>query len=158
MQKKYAILSVGSIKVNIILDDSFIYGIYWKKQQGFDQSLSLKQKSLLGLLRKQLEKYLQGNLEVFNVPFKLEGTEFQLKVWNELIKIPYGKTLSYKELALKLKNPNASRAVGTANSKNPISIIVPCHRVIRANGEYGGYAGGELTKASLLNLELEKLS
>ena len=86
----------------------------------------------------------------------LEGTPFQLRVWAELKKIPYGKTISYQDLARRLRSPSAARAVGGANSKNPVSIIVPCHRVIRADGSIGGYAGGVATKRKILNLELGK--
>lgn len=80
------------------------------------------------------------------------GTEFQ-KVWAELLKIPYGKTISYKELALRIKNPKAVRAVGTANGKNPICLLIPCHRVIAYDGKLGGYSAGIKIKESLLSLE-----
>ena len=101
----------------------------------------------------QLEEYFEGKRREFDVPCKPEGTEFQQKVWNFLQKIPYGETRTYKEIAVLLGNPNASRAVGSANNKNPIPIIIPCHRVIGSKGALVGYAGGLDIKTFLLNLE-----
>ncbi len=86
-------------------------------------------------------------------PLAAEGTEFQKKVWNELAKIPFGKTFSYGEIAGKIRNQKAVRAVGTANGRNPLAIIVPCHRVIAADGGLGGFAGGLEIKRKLLELE-----
>lgn len=108
--------------------------------------------------KEQLSAYFKGDLKSFDLQIDFEiGTEFQKKVWNTLLKIPYGKTLSYKELALMIDNPKAIRAVGGANNKNPIAIIVPCHRVIGANGKLVGYASGVEKKQFLLNLEKENL-
>ena len=101
----------------------------------------------------QLEEYFEGKRREFDVSCKPEGTEFQQKVWNCLQKIPYGETRTYKEIAVLLANPNASRAVGSANNKNPIPIIIPCHRVIGSKGALVGYAGGLDIKTFLLNLE-----
>ena len=102
----------------------------------------------------QFSKYFDGNLKSFDFPLDLSlGTPFQQKVWKKLITIPYGKTRSYKWLASSIKNPQASRAVGNANGKNPLSIIIPCHRVVRENGELGGYTGGINIKRYLLDLE-----
>lgn len=158
MHKNQAILKLKSLRLHIILDDMLIYGILWKKQDLPSSKLTKKQEKILKKLKDELELYLKGELKVFSSAFKLEGTDFQLRVWSELQKIPYAKTISYKELAIRLGDKNASRAVGTANSKNPISILVPCHRVIRTNGEYGGYAGGESLKESLIKLELKYLT
>ena len=102
---------------------------------------------------KQINQYFAGNRQIFNVPLKPNGTDFQLSVWNVLKKIPYGKTISYQELAYRVGNKNASRAVGNANGKNPIPIIIPCHRVIRKNGKLGGFGGGINIKKKLLELE-----
>ncbi len=104
-------------------------------------------------LKRQLDEYFQGKRKKFNIPYKLEGTAFQKKVWAELCKIPYGTTKSYKEIALAIGNAKASRAIGNANNKNPLGIIIPCHRVIGANGTLVGYAGGVDAKEYLLNLE-----
>lgn len=102
---------------------------------------------------KQLTEYFRGKRKSFNVPFDVLGTPFQKKVWNALSTIPYGKTASYKDIAEKIRNKKAFRAVGTANGKNPLCIIVPCHRVIAADGTLGGYSGGLSIKKKLLALE-----
>lgn len=101
----------------------------------------------------QLDAYFAGKLQYFNVLFKLDGTAFQKQVWDALSEIPYGQTWSYAQLASFIGKPKAVRAVGSANGRNPISIIVPCHRVIGANGTLTGYGGGLSAKAWLLNLE-----
>lgn len=101
----------------------------------------------------QLEAYFNGELTRFDLELNVSGTDFQKKVWQELVKIPYGETISYSELAKRIGNPNASRAVGMANGKNPISIIVPCHRVIGKNGSLTGFGGGLEAKKNLLELE-----
>ncbi len=105
----------------------------------------------------QFEEYFRGERKKFDVEISFNyGSEFQKKVWNELLKIPYGETVSYKNIAERINNPNAVRAVGSANSFNPISIIVPCHRVIKTNGELGGYSAGVEIKKKLLDLESRK--
>lgn len=101
----------------------------------------------------ELEAYFAGTLQTFTVPIKLTGTEFRKKVWAALMTIPYGQTISYKELAQRIGQPSAVRAVGGANHHNPVSIIVPCHRVIGANGSLTGYGGGLSNKDFLLELE-----
>lgn len=102
---------------------------------------------------KQLEEYFAGKRKVFAFPYGLEGTEFQKKVWAELEKIPYGETRSYGQIAKAIGNPKASRAVGMANNRNPIIIVVPCHRVIGSTGKLVGYGGGLEMKETLLKLE-----
>lgn len=101
----------------------------------------------------ELKEYFAGNLKNFKVPVVYPGTDFQIKVWNELRRIPYGKTLSYIELAEKVGVKNASRAVGTANGMNRIAVILPCHRVVNKNGKLGGYGGGVWRKQWMLDLE-----
>ncbi len=102
----------------------------------------------------QLEAYFSGSLTEFDIPIRLEGgTEFQQTVWEHLVDIPYGTTISYGELARRVGNPNASRAVGLANGRNPIALIVPCHRVIGSNGQLTGYGGGLDRKTWLLEHE-----
>ena len=105
----------------------------------------------------QLEEYFQGERKSFDVPLSLKGTDFQLMVWRELMKIPYGHTVCYSELAEKIRNPKAQRAVGMANNRNPVPIIVPCHRVVGKNGSLTGYAGGIEVKAKLLELEKDNI-
>lgn len=100
----------------------------------------------------QLEEYFTGERTAFDVAMELDGTPFQREVWTELARIPYGETVSYGELARRVGRPNGSRAVGQANGRNPIAIIVPCHRVVASNG-IGGYGGGLQIKRALLALE-----
>jgi methylated-DNA-[protein]-cysteine S-methyltransferase len=103
--------------------------------------------------RKQLDQYFSGRRKVFDLPLAPSGTPFQMRVWVELLKIPFGETTSYGAIADALNNPNAVRAVGGAVGRNPISIIVPCHRVIGASGKLTGFAGGLPRKERLLGLE-----
>lgn len=117
------------------------------------QKALLQTTELLSMATIQLDEYFQGKRTVFSLPFKLTGTPFQLAVWKELQNIPYGKTTSYKEIAQKINKPKACRAVGMANNKNPLPIIIPCHRVIGSNGKLIGYAGGLKLKNYLLELE-----
>jgi len=102
---------------------------------------------------RQLQEYFVGALREFEIPLRMEGTEFQKKVWKNLQKIPYGETISYGELAKRIGDPKAVRAVGAANGQNPLPIIVPCHRVIGSNGSLTGFGGGLENKRRLLDLE-----
>lgn len=104
---------------------------------------------------KQVQKYFSGKLKEFTVPLEMNGTYFQCQVWSALLKIPYGETRSYGEIAKSIGNPKACRAVGMANNRNPIGIICPCHRVIGADGSLVGYDGGLDLKKYLLDLEKE---
>lgn len=104
-------------------------------------------------LEKELNEYFSGKRKEFTVPLIKTGTEFQNKVWDELIRIPYGKTISYKEEAERINQKNAFRAVANANGKNKLSIIIPCHRVIASNGKLSGYGGGIDKKEFLISLE-----
>ena len=101
----------------------------------------------------ELKEYFAGTRSEFTVPLKLFGTEFQKKSWKTLLRIPFGNTVSYGKQAKMLGKPNASRAVGSANGKNPICIIIPCHRVVAGNGGIGGYTGGIEKKKILLKIE-----
>lgn len=101
----------------------------------------------------QLDEYFAGKRREFSVPLDVDGTAFQKRVWAELAKIPYGQTVSYSDIARGIRNAKAVRAVGTANGRNPVSIIVPCHRVIQHNGTLGGYGGGLPIKVKLLGIE-----
>jgi methylated-DNA-[protein]-cysteine S-methyltransferase len=107
---------------------------------------------------RQLQAYFRGELKEFDLPLAMEGTEFQLRVWNALRTIPYGETVSYAQLAERIGKPKAVRAVGLANGSNPIPIIVPCHRVIGSDGSLTGFGGGLSTKKMLLELENKQLS
>ncbi len=112
-----------------------------------------KQCSPFTTVMKQLDEYFAGRLQRFTIPLSIEGTAFQRSVWRALKTIPYGQTVSYGAISKKIGNPNASRAVGAANGQNPVSIIVPCHRVIGASGKLVGYGGGLPIKTALLELE-----
>jgi methylated-DNA-[protein]-cysteine S-methyltransferase len=111
----------------------------------------------VGQAVKQLREYFAGQRADFDLPLLPEGTEFQRSVWRNLQDIPYGETISYGELAKRVGNPKASRAVGAANGQNPIPIVIPCHRVIGANGKLTGFGGGLPTKEALLALETRQL-
>lgn len=108
---------------------------------------------LLERAARQLAEYFAGERAAFDLPLAPAGTPFQRRVWQALTAIPYGETRSYRKLAAAVGSPGASRAVGTANARNPVSIFIPCHRVIRASGEVGGYSGGSAAKGRLLALE-----
>jgi methylated-DNA-[protein]-cysteine S-methyltransferase len=129
-------------------------GIFWEKQdvEMFKKNTTLASKYLLSGERQILE-YLEGGRDRFDLPLDIIGSVFQKDVWKVLLKIPYGETRSYKEIAMAIKNPKASRAVGTANGNNPLCLIIPCHRVIASDGTLGGYSGGLSTKKKLLKLE-----
>lgn len=105
----------------------------------------------------EIKEYLDGNKKSFSIPIKTEGTDFQKKVWQELLKISYGETRSYKDIAININNSKAYRAVGTAIKNNPIPIIIPCHRVINSNKNLGGYAYGLEIKKILLKIEKNDL-
>lgn len=112
-----------------------------------------KKTELTDLVYGQLLEYFDGKRKAFEFPYEMHGTEFQKKVWQALCDIPYGATRSYKDIACAVGNPKASRAVGMANNKNPITIAVPCHRVVGTKGKLVGYAGGLEMKETLLNIE-----
>ncbi len=105
--------------------------------------------------KKQIDEYLQADRKEFEIPFLLLGSDFQKQVWNELLKVPYGETASYLDIAKRINNTKAIRAVASANGANAIALIVPCHRIISSNGDLGGYGGGLAVKKRLLKLELE---
>jgi methylated-DNA-[protein]-cysteine S-methyltransferase len=109
--------------------------------------------SLLRAARTQIEEFFSGRRRLFDVPVELEGTPFQKRVWRELLAIPYGKTSNYGAVAARIGAPRAARAVGAANRCNPLSILIPCHRVIAASGAISGYGGGVERKRFLLALE-----
>ena len=114
-------------------------------------------RTLLKETTRQLQAYFAGELENFDLQLAPEGTPFQLAVWHRLCDIPYGETISYGQLASRIGNPKASRAVGLANGSNPIPIVIPCHRVIGSNGKLTGYGGGLPIKEKLLALERRQL-
>lgn len=129
--------------------------VFTKCKEPFVKDLNSNQSEVKFLKQAVLElrEYFSGKRKKFSISLDVHGTPFQEKVWKQLSKIPYGKTVSYSDVAKGIKNDKAVRAVGTANGRNPISIIVPCHRVIAADGTLGGYGGGLSKKTKLLQLE-----
>ena len=132
--------------IEVELDEIGIIGMSFTNDQDikFDESNDIQ---------KQLTEYEKGIRKSFDLPLHLKGTEFQKQVWNALLEIPFGETRSYQEIAIRIGKPKALRAVGGACNRNPIGIIVPCHRVIGKNGSLTGYAGGLSYKELLLNHE-----
>ncbi len=118
-----------------------------------ERDWTVEETDLIKETKRQLDEYFAGKRKEFDIPTRLEGTEFQKRVWEELRKIPYGKTVTYKDIAEAVGCPKGYRAVGLANNRNPISIIYPCHRVIGSNGSLTGYGGGLDVKEKLLELE-----
>lgn len=138
-----------NISLYLVATETYLINIQFTQPQ----KALLQTTELLSMATIQLDEYFQGKRTTFSLPFKLTGTPFQLAVWKELQNIPYGQTTSYKEIAQKINKPKAYRAVGMANNKNPLPIIIPCHRVIGSNGKLIGYAGGLKLKNYLLELE-----
>lgn len=137
--------------IEIVEKNGFITNI----NIGVIKKENFKESEITIRAKEQLIEYFSLKRKEFNLPLKFNGTKFQNKCWNELLNIPYGKTISYKEEAKNIGNIKAFRAVGNANGRNPIPIIIPCHRVINENGNLGGYTGGIHIKIYLLNLEKE---
>ncbi|MFA9398797.1 MAG: methylated-DNA--[protein]-cysteine S-methyltransferase [Clostridiaceae bacterium] len=138
-------------KIMIVENGCEIIALYFR--ENIIENINIHETSLLKKANQELQEYFQGKRKSFSLPIKATGTEFQQKVWKELQNITYGKTSSYKEIAERIGNEKASRAVGMANNKNPIPIIIPCHRVIGTNGKLVGYAGGLDIKEKLLEIE-----
>lgn len=151
MNIEYLDSYIGQIR--ILASAERITAITLVKEKARDEEKSL----LTSKAKFQLEEYLEGRIKNFELPLDLYGGSiFHQKVWKELLEIPYGSTVSYLDIAKKLGNPSATRAVGMANGKNPIAIVVPCHRVIGSNGSLVGYAHGTDVKRKLLALENPK--
>ncbi len=146
---------VGLLK--LVAHDTALVAVLWEnedpKRVRLAELVEDKKHPILLETQKQLNEYFSGQRQVFDLPLDFEGTEFQQKVWQALLTIPFGETRSYKQIAEQLGNVKAVRAVGAANGKNPISIIAPCHRVVGANGKVVGFAGGLENKDILLKLE-----
>lgn len=141
----------------LVADDKNLLAVICKKNWSIykksKNEITKKDSPILRQAKKQLTEYFAGTRTKFTVPYRLEGTPFQVKVWKSLTRIPYGKTSTYKTQAITIKSPKAVRAVGSSNGKNPLGIILPCHRVIGSDGSLTGYAGGLKMKKFLLSLE-----
>ncbi|QJT05028.1 methylated-DNA--[protein]-cysteine S-methyltransferase [Streptomyces asoensis] len=153
--KQHTILDSPYGPLTLVADDGVLCGLYMTEQRHRppEENFGPRDATLFGDAEEQLEAYFAGELKEFSLEVRLHGTPFQRSVWAELRKIPYGETRTYGELAEALGNPTASRAVGLANGRNPIGIIVPCHRVIGAGGGLTGYGGGLDRKRRLLDFE-----
>lgn len=147
--KELGTLGIGACE-DKIMDLFFEYEIENVKK---NKNYVIKETPLIKKAASQLFEYLNGKRMEFDLPLLKDGTDFQISVWNELLKIPYGETRSYKDIAVAINNEKAVRAVGMANNRNKISIFIPCHRVIGSNKKLVGYGGGLEIKEFLLNLE-----
>ncbi|MFD9356219.1 methylated-DNA--[protein]-cysteine S-methyltransferase [Streptomyces sp. NPDC060031] len=156
--KQHTVVDSPYGPLTLVAHDGVLSGLYMTGQRHRPAEESFGERVAVGEapfpeVARQLAAYFAGELTEFDLPVRLEGTEFQRSVWEQLVRIPYGQTWSYGELAAKLGKPSASRAVGLANGKNPVGIIVPCHRVIGASGGMTGYGGGVERKVRLLAFE-----
>ncbi|CAM3402849.1 methylated-DNA--[protein]-cysteine S-methyltransferase [Helicobacter labetoulli] len=136
------------ISLGIYANATHITRIAWDTMPLVESKTSLSDECAL-----QIQAYFDKKLLYFDLPILPQGSAFQMRVWEALRQIPYGEKRSYKDIARAIHNPNASRAVGNANNANPLMILIPCHRVVRENGELGGYALGKKIKIKLLELE-----
>lgn len=144
----------SSIALEIAGDEENIHSIsFVNSREKKDKFVKEGQITVIRKCIQELEEFFSGDRKVFTIPYELDGTDFQKRVWKELEKIPYGETISYLELARRLGDEKVIRAAASANGKNKIGIIIPCHRVIGANGSLTGYAGGIENKKLLLELE-----
>ena len=157
MSLAYKIINSPVGKLKLVASDKGLVAILWEKDSPrrvrLSELVADDRHPVLMETERQLDEYFSGKRKAFSIALDLRGTRFQKDVWEALLAIPYGETRSYGQLAKQLGNPKATRAVGAANGRNPVSIIVPCHRVVGSSGELTGFAGGLETKAQLLTLE-----
>ena len=139
--------------LTLVADGDAVAGLYMAEHRHQPPLVGHRDDTVLPALREQLTAYFARELKEFDVAVSVRGTDFQRRVWAALREIPYGETWSYRDLAEHIGSPTAVRAVGLANGKNPVSIVVPCHRVVGANGSLTGYGGGLERKQHLLELE-----
>ena len=146
------LITLAGNRIEIRCEEAYVTGIDFAEEYP-EEKEQQERTEVSDEAARQLEEYFQGKRKTFKLPLKLKGTEFQKLVWDALLTIPYGETRSYSEIACQIGRPKASRAVGMANHRNPVAIVVPCHRVIGKNGSLTGYAGGLDKKEKLLDLE-----
>ncbi|MDK2937317.1 MAG: methylated-DNA-[protein]-cysteine S-methyltransferase [Eubacteriaceae bacterium] len=154
--KNVTIINIPPGKVKIIEEEGYLIQVTFNEERIFAGE-QYNDSKIIEKVSFQLKEYFNGSRKVFDLPMRMVGTDFQMKVWAALQEIPYGKTVSYKEVAKMINHPQAYRAVGSANHFNPLPIIIPCHRVIKNGGQLGGYGGGTLMKEYLLQLENNNL-
>jgi len=144
-------------KLKLVASDEGLVAVLWRLERPsrtrLGELVEDNQHPVLLKTERQLVEYFAGGRKEFSIPLDMRGTPFQKNVWEALLAIPFGETRSYGQIAKQLGNPNATRAVGAANGRNPLPIIVPCHRVIGSSGSLTGFGGGLETKAHLLSLE-----
>ena len=138
-------------KIQLTADEEALTGLYFAEENA--EGLAQAPNRIIEQCMRELDAYFKGILKSFTVPVRAAGTPFRQRVWAELARIPYGQTITYGELAARIGQPRAARAAGGANHHNPVSIIIPCHRVIGADGSLTGYGGGMERKRFLLELE-----
>jgi methylated-DNA-[protein]-cysteine S-methyltransferase len=152
---KFVASPIGPLK--LVASDEGLVAILWEndnpRRVRLSELIERPEQSILIRTETELAEYFAGKRDVFTVPLDMRGTKFQRQVWEVLLGIPFGETRTYGQLANQLGNPKATRAVGAANGRNPLAILVPCHRVIGFSGELTGFAGGLDAKAHLLRLE-----
>lgn len=143
-------------KLLATFDNNVVTGIYQPEQLNYPNLDRLGELTKISdhlEIKNQIDSYLKGETKEFNIPTKPDGTEFQRKVWEEITKIPYGDTITYSELAARLGNPKAVRVVATAVGRNPVTVIIPCHRIVSSGNKTVNYSGGLKNKETLLSLE-----
>ncbi|MFE1952298.1 methylated-DNA--[protein]-cysteine S-methyltransferase [Streptomyces sp. NPDC059524] len=153
--RQHTVIDTPYEPFTLVATDGVLSGLYMtgQRHRPAEETFGERDERPFGAVVEQLEAYFQGDLKEFDLPLDLHGTPFQRSVWERLRQIPYGETRTYGELAEALGNPGASRAVGLANGKNPVGVIVPCHRVVGADGSLTGYGGGLPRKRRLLDFE-----
>lgn len=142
--------------IGIAENGKAITNVFFHNEQILEE-FNIEETDLLRKAGKELKEYFNGERIEFDIPLEVNGTDFRKSVWKELCKIPYGETCTYGDIAKRIGNPKASRAVGLANNKNQIPIFIPCHRVIGANGKLVGFGGGIEIKKYLLDLESKRI-
>jgi methylated-DNA-[protein]-cysteine S-methyltransferase len=157
MSLAYKIMVSPIGKLKLVASDKALVAILWEKdgprRVRLSEMVADDRHPVLVETERQLNEYFSGKRKTFSIALDMRGTHFQKNVWESLLAIPFGETRSYAQLAKHLGNPRATRAVGAANGRNPISIIVPCHRVVGSSGKLTGFAGGLEAKAKLISLE-----
>ncbi|WP_067450580.1 methylated-DNA--[protein]-cysteine S-methyltransferase [Actinomadura macra] len=161
MEPTHAVLDSPIGPLTAVVIDGGLSGLYMDKQRHRPAEETFgaptENRETFAAVAEQLDAYFAGDLTEFDLPLNMRGTPFQSRVWAALQEIPYGQTITYGELAVEIGKPSASRAVGLANGKNPISVIVPCHRVVGSTGDLTGYGGGLERKRHLLDFERKTL-